>query len=387
MPGITPHFKAVQNPSSTFIDSKRHLLILDALRGIAAVMVLIMHTFELYAGGDFHKLFIGHGYLAVDFFFMLSGYVMAHAYDDRWDKMTVADFLKRRLIRLHPLIILGMILGALMFYFQASPAFPKIADTPVWQLLLITAIGFTLIPVPPSMDIRGWNEMHPLNGPAWSLFFEYLANILHVFFLRKLPNLALSVLVFLAGAALFHLLLTNSSGDLIGGWSLEPAQLRIGFTRLLFPYMAGMLLRRVVKLRSNQNTFLLTALVLVGLLSMPRLGGREHIWINGLYEALVIVVAFPAIIYLGAIGEVKNALTQKVCTVLGDLSYPLYITHFPLMCVYYGWVSNHKVTMAQGALPGILVMIASAVLAYAALKWYDLPVRKWLAARFLYRKN
>ena len=144
---------------SSFIDSKKHFLILDALRGVAAIMVLIMHTFEMYCEGDYHKLFINHGYLAVDFFFMLSGYVMAHAYDDRWDRMTVLDFAKRRLIRLHPLILLGMTLGALLFFFQESPLFPKIADTSVWQLVLVTVIGFTLLPVPPSMDIKGWNEM------------------------------------------------------------------------------------------------------------------------------------------------------------------------------------------------------------------------------------
>ena len=121
----------MHNSTSAFVDSKRHLLILDALRGIAAIMVLIMHTFELYCKGNYHKLFINHGYLAVDFFFMLSGYVMAHAYDDRWDTMTVLDFCKRRLIRLHPLIILGMTVGAIFFFFQASSVFPKVADTSV----------------------------------------------------------------------------------------------------------------------------------------------------------------------------------------------------------------------------------------------------------------
>jgi peptidoglycan/LPS O-acetylase OafA/YrhL len=376
-----------QNSLSTFTDSKKHLLILDALRGIAAIMVVIMHTFELFCGGDYHKLFINHGYLAVDFFFMLSGYVMAHAYDDRWDKMTVVDFFKRRLIRLHPLIILGMALGALFFYLQASAVFPKIMDTSLWQLLLTMVIGFTLIPIPPKMDIRGWNEMHPLNGPAWSLFFEYLANILHVFILRKLPNLVLSLLVFLAAVALVHLVTTKASGDLIGGWSLEPEQLRVGFTRLLFPYMAGMLLRRVVKIGSSKRTFLLTSVLLVLVLSFPRVGGHENVWINGLYESLVIIVFFPLIIYLGAIGEVKSEMSQKVCTFLGDISYPLYITHFPFICIYYAWVTNNKISITQGAPIGILLIFGVVVLAYASLRMYDLPIRKWLAKRFIYTND
>ncbi len=377
----------IQSSNATFIDSKKHLLILDALRGIAAIMVVTMHTFELFCEGNYHKLFINHGYLAVDFFFMLSGYVMAHAYDDRWDKMTVLDFCKRRFIRLHPLIILGMTFGALLFYFQASPVFPKIAGTPLWQLVLTMVIGYTLIPIPPSMDIRGWNEMHPLNGPAWSLFFEYLANILHVFILRKLPNLVLALFVFIAAIAMLHLTITNTSGDLIGGWSLEPAQLRIGFTRLLFPYMAGMLLRRAVKIGSNKRTFLLSGVLLVLVLSLPRMGGHENVWVNGLYESLVIILVFPLIIYLGAIGEVKEILSQKLCTFLGNISYPLYITHFPFICVFYAWTANNKITMAEGAPVGILFIIGAIILAYASMKIYDLPIRKWLARRFLYSKD
>jgi peptidoglycan/LPS O-acetylase OafA/YrhL len=133
------------------------------------------------------------------------------------------------------MIILGMTIGALCFYFGESSVFPKISDTSFWQLILITLIGFTLIPVPTSMDIRGWQEMHPLNGPAWSLFFEYIANVLHALILRKLPKALLSIAVFIAAIALIHLALTSPKGDIIGGWSLEPEQLRIGFTRLLFP--------------------------------------------------------------------------------------------------------------------------------------------------------
>lgn len=350
-------------------------------------MVVIMHTFEMHCEGNYYNLFINHGYLAVDFFFMLSGYVMAHAYDDRWDKMTVVDFCKRRLIRLQPLIVLGMLLGGFLFFFQESSLFPKIADTSVWYLILIMVIGFTIIPIPPSMDVRGWSEMHPLNGAAWSLFFEYVANILHVFVLRKLSNLILSLLVLLAAIALFYVALTSELGALIGGWSLEPEQLKMGFSRLLFPYMAGMLLRRAVKVKSGKKTFFLTSLLLIIVLSFPRIGDTENIWVNGLYEALVVTIVFPVIIYLGAIGEVKKTMHQKVCTFLGDISYPLYITHFPFILVYYAWTANNKPSFSLSIVIGVLLIIGVLALAYASLKLYDLPIRKWLAKKFLYSKR
>lgn len=369
--------------SSTFADSKQHFLILDALRGVASIVVVLFHVLEIYSGSDHTKQLINHGYLAVDFFFMLSGYVMAHAYDDRWGSMTMTDFFKRRLIRLHPMIIVGMTVGALCFYFGESAYFPKIAETSVAQLLIVMLIGYTLIPVPLSMDIRGWNEMHPLNGPAWSLFFEYIANILHVLILRRLPKLILGILVGLAALNLIHLAVTSPNGDVIGGWSVEPEQLRIGFTRLLFPYMAGMLLRRAVKVTSGKNTFLLSSLLLVLVLSMPRIGGHEMLWANGLYDSLVIILMFPIIVYLGAIGQVNDAKTEKLCTFLGDVSYPLYIIHFPFAYVFYAWVDTNKIPLSQGFVVGLALLAFTVLLSYALLKYVDEPARKWLAKRFI----
>ncbi len=191
--------------------SKPHYPILDGLRGVAAIMVVAFHLFEAHTTNHLDQV-INHGYLAVDFFFLLSGFVVGYAYDDRWGKMSIGDFFKRRLIRLQPMVIMGMIVGALCFYFQDSVLFPGIHEVPLWKMLLVMLIGFTLLPVPSSMDIRGWNEMHPLNGPGWSLFFEYIANILYALIIRKFSKVALSVLVFVAGCALVHLAVTSPAG-------------------------------------------------------------------------------------------------------------------------------------------------------------------------------
>lgn len=369
--------------SSTFSDSKKHFLILDALRGVAAIVVVLFHVLEVYSGGDHTKQFLNHGYLAVDFFFMLSGYVMAHAYDDRWDKMTIKDFFKRRLIRLHPMIIFGMTIGAVCFYFGASDYFPKIAGTSVWQLLIVLLIGYTLIPVPPSMDIRGWSEMHPLNGPAWSLFLEYIANILHALILRKLPKLILSIIVFIAAIALIHLAVTSPGGDIIGGWSVEPEQLRIGFTRLLFPYMAGMLLRRVVKVNSGRKTFFASSLLLLLVLCFPRIGVNGNHWANGLYDSLSVILIFPIIVYSGAAGEVRGVITERICTFLGDISYPLYIIHFPFAYIFYAWVTSNNIPIFKGVIVGVVMLITLLLFSYIVLKKYDEPIRRFLAKRFL----
>lgn len=368
--------------STTFLDSKNHYEILDGLRGVAALMVIIFHLLEIYSGGKHELQIINHGYLAVDFFYVLSGFVIGYAYDERWNSMSLVGFFKRRLIRLHPLIILGMIIGAIGFYFSASPTlFPTINQVPLSNLIVIMLIGFTLIPVPTSMDIRGWGEMHPLNGPGWSLFFEYIANILYAIILRKLSNQILTLLAASAAIALIHLAITH--GDIIGGWSITKEQLHIGFVRLSYPFLAGLILSRIIKPYFIQNAFLWSSLLIISVLSVPRVGDGQHIWMNGLYDALSIIIIFPLIVFIGASGKINHPTTLKICNFLGDISYPIYITHFPFIYIYSSWVVDNNITFLEGLPMTIFVFFSTIIVAYLALKWYDIPIRKYLTRRFM----
>jgi peptidoglycan/LPS O-acetylase OafA/YrhL len=368
---------------SNSLATKPHYPILDGLRGVAAIMVVAFHIFEAHATSSLDQI-INHGYLAVDFFFVLSGFVVGYAYDDRWGSLTIGGFFKRRLVRLQPMVVMGMIIGALCFYFQDSAIWPGIHSVPVWKMLLIMVIGFTLIPVPVSMDIRGWEEMHPLDGPGWSLFFEYIANILYGLFVRKFSRTALSILVILSGAALIHYAVTSKGGDVIGGWSINGLQLRIGFSRLMYPFFAGLLLSRVVKPTRIANTFLWCSLLLVVVFSIPRIGGQENRWMNGLYDSLTIILMFPLIVYMGASGQVTGKAATRVCKFFGDISYPIYITHYPLIYTYTAWVSDHPGVAFGKALPyALATFVSSVVIAYACLKFYDEPVRRWLQRRWL----
>jgi peptidoglycan/LPS O-acetylase OafA/YrhL len=378
---------------SAFSDTKSHYQILDGLRGVAAVIVVMFHILETFTGGDNVKQIINHGYLAVDFFFVLSGFVIGYAYDDRWGKMTLGGFFKRRLIRLHPMIIAGTVIGALFFYLQACDFFPGISSVPVWKMLLVMVIGFTLLPVGHSLDIRGWTEMHPLDGPAWSLFFEYIANILYALFIRKFSKKVLAILVFIAGCAVVQLAVQQ--GDVIGGWSIDPAQLRIGFTRLIYPFFAGLLLSRIVKPGQIKHAFLWCSLLLIIVLSVPRIGGHEHIWMNGLYVSFCIIFIFPLIVYMGASGELKGKFSSGVSKFLGDISYPLYIVHYPLIYTFMAWVAKHQAFLNEGSsfahlsllAVALLTLISSIAIAWGCMKLYDVPVRKWLTRRFLTVSN
>lgn len=371
--------------SPSYLQSKNHYLILDGLRGVAAVMVVIFHTFEAYAGGNRFRQVLNHGYLAVDFFFLLSGFVVAYAYDDRWRRMSQWDFYKRRLIRLQPMVIMGNVIGAALFYFQSCPMFSLVSVTPVWKMLLVMLVGFTMLPLLPSMDIRGWQEMHPLDGPAWSLFFEYIANILYALGIRKLSNRLLGLLVFLSACLLVHYAVLGPRGDVIGGWSIDGTQLHIGFARMLYPFFAGMLLMRIGRRIRVKGAFALCSLLIIASLSVPRFGGHQHLWMNGLYESFCIVVLFPLIVAMGAGDSVTGTVSTRLCKVFGEISYPLYITHYPLIYVYTAWVTRDKVPGSTGAVAGVLLLVTAILIAYACLKLYDEPLRRWLSQRFLAR--
>lgn len=366
--------------------SKRHYHILDGLRGVAALMVVIYHLFEAFSPDHPLTQWVNHGYLAVDFFFLLSGFVIAYAYDDRWGTMSTLEFFKRRLIRLQPMVVMGMVIGALLFYAQAGDVYPFIQDTSVIELIGVMLIGFTLVPLPPSMDIRGWSEMHPLDGPAWSLFFEYIANILYAVVLHRLSLRVLSFLVFLAACLLIEVAVFGKGGDLIGGWSIDTAQLHIGFGRLLFPFLAGMLLFRLGKTIRVSHAFAVCSALLVVVFCAPRIGGASHLWMNGVFEAGCVIVVFPAIVAMGAGAVLGDGLSTRVAKLFGDVSYPLYITHYPLIYLYRRWASSDRATPAQGALYGALLLVVAFSVAYACLKLYDVPVRAWLERQFIARK-
>ena len=377
--------------ASAFSDTKAHYDLLDGLRGVAALMVIWYHVFEGFAFASNSAIeTLNHGYLAVDFFFILSGFVIGYAYDDRWGKsLTMKDFFKRRLIRLHPMVIMGAVLGAITFCIQGSVQWDG-THVAISMIMLSLLCTIFFIPAMPGVgyEVRGNGEMFPLNGPCWSLFFEYIGNILYALFVRKFNKVALSVLVFVAGCFTVYRCLTAPAGDIVGGWALNWEQQYVGMVRLMYPFFGGLLLSRLGWLiRLEKRAFWWCSLLIVVVLSIPRIGGEDGYWMNGLYEAFCIICIFPVIVSMGAGGKVTGKRSTAVCKFLGDISYPIYITHYPLVYTYTAWVCNNNATMAEGIPYMILTFVGAVVLAYACLKLYDEPVRKWLTDRFLKGKK
>lgn len=383
--------------SANFADTKPHYELLDGLRGVAAVLVLFYHIFEGFSfaevtngAGDGIIRTLNHGHIAVDFFFILSGFVISYAYDDRWKKMSTWQFFKRRLIRLHPMLIMGAIIGFLAFAFVGFERWDGTTAPTGWVMtaLLLTMFMIPAVPGVP-YEVRGNGEMFPLNGPGWSLFFEYIGNILYALFMRRMSTRILTIFTILLGIAHAWFFIGNVSGyDMIGvGWTIDEVNFWGGLVRMLFPFSMGMLLARTFKPRKIKGAFWICSIALIVLFSIPYIVSTGNVSLNSLYEFICIAFLFPLIVWLGACGT-ANGTTGRMNSLLGELSYPLYIVHYPIMYIFYAWLIKNNIYTLDNCLGvAALVIVSSIALAFLCMKLYDEPVRRWLTRKFMKKQQ
>ncbi|MHA4810447.1 acyltransferase family protein [Flavitalea flava] len=347
------------------LKTKQHFEILDGLRGIAALAIVVFHFMEV-AYSDYSKNFIGHGFLAVDFFFCLSGFVIGYAYDDRIGKMGVLEFFKSRIIRLHPLVILGSVLGLLSYLFDPFNIHEALNGAD--QIILLFLGSIFLIPMP-VMPERYFN-LFSFNAPSWSLFWEYIANIFYAFVLYKISRRYLIILLILAAAALFFV--SHRSEGLLGGWSGQTFW--DGCARISFSFLAGLLIYRSNWIIKTKLGFVGMCFLLILAFIMP-----YSKW-NWLTELMVVLFYFPLLISLGAGATLAPGL-KKLCLFSGKISYPLYMTHYAAIWVFGNYYTSRQPGPTQLffiILTGTILLIG---IAYLAMILYDIPVRRYLNNR------
>ena len=367
-------------------DSKPHYALLDGLRGVAALLVVWYHVFEgfQFAGNKPVIDFINHGYLAVDFFFILSGFVVGYAYDNRWGKtLTLGGFFRRRLIRLQPMVCMGALIGAASFLLSGMERWDGTHAT-LWLTFLAFVCGCLMLPALPGMprEVRGNGEMFPLNGPCWSLFFEYVGNIVYALFIRRLSTRLLAVLSFALCCAFAWFAVTAQSGyGSIGvGWTVDRTNILGGSLRMLCPFTMGLLLSRIFKpIHYARGAFWTSAALLLIIFHVPYIHSDGALSLNGIFEAACIIAVFPLVVWYAASGKTTDIASTRICRFLGDISFPLYIVHYPLMYAFYMWlIKTRQYTLYETWPAALAVVTASIILAWLCLKLYDMPVRKWL---------
>ena len=344
------------------LQSRQHFQILDGLRGVAAVAVVIFHFMEI-AVPDYHQSFIAHAYLAVDFFFCLSGFVIAYAYDERLKQIGVWRFIKLRLIRLHPLVIIGSVIGLVAFVFDPFNDLYSTYATKTFGMFVASCL---MIPYP-LVHERYFNLFH-LNPPTWSLFWEYIANVFYALVLVKINNKLLWDLALVATAVLCFE--ANRSGFLGVGWGGD--NIIGGGARVFYSFIAGILVYRSGWVIKSKLGFVGISVLLLLVFMIPFAEKT-----NPYVDSTAAIILFPLLVALGAGAVLKPAL-QAVCKFSGEISYPLYMIHYPFIWLFMSWVELKKPSLSGMTIVIIIGVPLLIAFACAIMVWLDIPVRKFL---------
>jgi len=355
---------------------KSHYQALDGLRGTAAFSVLLFHIWEMLVP-DLARNPMPHTFLAVDFFFALSGFVLGHAYDSRMSAegagerkaLTLGGFLKRRLIRLHPMVVVAMLIAVVVHLLDPFVGDSQQLGVKLPWLTLVMSLALSLLLLPSPQLPNTFGETHSLNGPSWTLLQEYIANLLYGLFGQKLR---LGLHLFLCAASAVALIVTAQHfGNLGHGWGWTDYW--AAPVRLACPFLMGLLISRLKLRLSLRYPFLILSGVLLAVFCAPIVGR----W-NGLFEAGCVIIVFPVVLAAATAGGEITGWQGRLCRFMGDLSYPLYIIHYPFIYLFAHWNwSTHPDPVRLGLVATALYFFVVA-LAYALTRWYDRPVRAWL---------
>ncbi|WFU12435.1 acyltransferase (plasmid) [Rhizobium sp. CB3090] len=294
---------------------------MDAMRGLAAFAVVVYHLQRPYAP---------LAYVAVDFFFVLSGFVIARAYSEKLaGGMPLKAFMRARYARLYPLFLLGTFFGLVQLLAHWKSSNDTIGD------LLASLISTVFMLPSPSFLTRSATDLwplYPLNGPAWSLFWELLVNLVFALMLFRMRTKYLAVLAAVSLACLVASVSAHRSLDL--GW--EWRSVDGGMARVFFSFVVGMIIFRIQKARPPTVTYLalLPILLIFSLLFLPIYSLK--------FALLFCIVISPLIVLAGTFLEIPETI-QPLGIFLGYLSYPIYMCHRGFTEIYAHFVNSDHV--------------------------------------------
>ena len=348
---------------------KRLYHTLDAMRGVAAIMIVLWHARHMSA-----PIVLPSSYLAVDLFFVLSGFVLAFAYDGRLEHgMGTGRFFITRVIRLYPLYICGTLIGI----FSGLVAYKLGAgELNATGLVLAIVAGLLMLPSP---TFRQTPDVFVLNGPAWSLFFELFINLVFALFWKKLTRTGLIAIIAVSGLLMIVSTIAEGHCDLGHKWT----NFIYGFPRVTFSFFVGVLIHRLFKERRESTWIgLVLPFVLIPIFAFGPTGTLRIA-----YDLLCVMVVFPLLIIAGAAYD-PPPLGVGISRFLGLISYPLYAIHVPIIELTRRTVRvAHYETLDLAPALGIALTTVLVFVSWPLVKYYDEPVRRALTQRFAKRRE
>lgn len=341
---------------------KRNYETLNGIRGVAAVLIVARHASAFFGG-----FAPTENFLAVDLFFVLSGFVLAHAYGSKLDERSfIGQFLAARVIRLYPLYVLGSLIGVAACAAAAASGIGTVAIGSIPRLSLFAIVGL------PAPSANPNAELYPLNSAHWSLFFEMLANLVMALTWRKLNNRTLLTVSLISAIALLET--AHFFGTVDTGYNY--ATFVGGLARVGFSFPIGILLYHVRdRLPLRLSPVLVLAATAAALSVSPPAAARLN------YEFACIFLLFPLIVLAGAGQEPKWG--APVFHFLGLTSYAIYAVHLPTQRLVHGVLQKIGVDVTKWAPLSGIALVLALLLASAALdRFYDGPVRRWLWERY-----
>jgi peptidoglycan/LPS O-acetylase OafA/YrhL len=338
---------------------KAHYAGLDGLRGVAALCVVTLHITEYFRLSVVPE----HAYLAVDFFFLLSGFVISRAYDARLDRgMSWTDFLLVRLIRLYPMIVLGIILGTSVLVVRWWVFHDLTPRSIIWAVVSAA----TLTPTPALLYFRPW--AFPVDNPLWSLSLEFLVNVIYAKMFFSLHKSVLFVIVATGAFAIFFAAMTIGSLEFGFRWD----DFLLGLVRVVFPFFSGICLARYLNgTRNLRHLGKVAPLALLVILFFPGAKG----WV---FDVAATLLLFPIIVYVTSRLPPHDRI-DRFSFYIGELSYPLYVIHFPIVVAMSNAAHQSGIIGWRLSLAALVCLLSTAIVACLSLIFYDRPIRRTLS--------
>lgn len=343
---------------------KKFYPVLEGLRGAAAILVLFRHIPTYGPPINFQM-----SYLAVDLFFVLSGFVIANSYEQKLtsERMSFKEFAVLRVIRIFPLYLIGSLIGLVALFLNGT----------VQNNILALSVILALVMLP--LPVRGLPP-YPLNNPSWSLFFEFFANFFYAKFVKILNNRTIIIITILSLLILIYGATTSPKAmDL--GWGKKT--FLFGFPRVLFSFLVGVLIYRLDLRNGNRRTYDSPLLAVAAICASIAI---QVVAIDARFEAMyglfAVAILFPLIVYFSVRISVKGKILGAMM-LLGEISFPLYALHSPLYQISH--VAFGAYLDPYAPYTGIAFAFVAIAIALMFHSWVDVPLRKHLRAAIMHR--